>query len=90
VSVDGMNETAIRIFGLLVAFYNRQRFVWQSAHGLIGHTLTDAELRECISDVYERWCYLLSQQGVAFREDERIFFKDALIKKVMGPTKRMW
>jgi len=83
-------EVAVSVFGLLVAFFTKNRFTWQAAHGLIHRTLTDAELRECIDDVYERWRMLLAKRGVIMSTADHIYFKDALIKKMMGPTKQTW
>lgn len=89
-NVDGMNEPTSRIFAGYLELFNRQKFTWQAVHGLTGVTLTDAQLRECINDVCDRLRYILAVNGAPLSDDEHVFLKDALIKKLFGPTKRMW
>lgn len=85
-----MNEVTSRIFMRYLELFNRQKFLWQAAHSLTHRTLTDAELRECIDDVAERLRQLLAINGAILTQEEHLYLKDQLMKKVMGPTKQTW
>lgn len=87
---DKMNEVTTRIFARYLELFNRQKFVWQAAHNMTHRELTDAELRECIDDTTERLRQILAINGAVLTNEEHLYLKDQLIKKVMGPTKQKW
>jgi hypothetical protein len=85
-----MNEVTVRIFARYLKLFNRQKFMWQAAHSLLHREMTDAELRECIDDVTARLREILALNGAPLNQDGHNWLKGELIKKIMGPTKRLF
>lgn len=89
-STDGLPRLTAHIVATYLEAFRFQRFIWQAVHGLSHITLTDAQLRECIDDVCEYLRHNTVINGVPLTDYEHVWLKDQLIKKVMGPTKRLW
>jgi hypothetical protein len=75
----------------LIGQFRQWQFAWRSEHHFsMTHTLTDAELRDCLDDFYSNIKHVLVWRGKPLSEDDHAKLKGALVKKIMGPTKRMW
>ena len=85
-----MNEVTSRIFEVYLHLFRRRQFLWRAERGIALLPLSEAELRECIDDVTNDLRMQLAMNGAVLTGEEHNFLKDALTKKVMGPTKEMW
>jgi hypothetical protein len=93
----------VEILGIYLHLFRRRQFQWRIANlvttpGLVGvdatkelsRELTESELRECINDICEGLRGEIAMRGTMLTDEDHNALKDALVKKIMGPTRSAW
>ena len=85
-------ERSVQYLGVYLHLFMRFQFhPWRTTKGIASdHTLTDAELRECLRDFHDYIYGWLRINGQPLSDNDYIWLDRELEKKIMGPTRRTW